>query len=130
MTSALDTVRSFIRAIEAKDLDTAMGLLADDVQYDNVPMEPIRGRADVREKLGPFLDRSDEVEWIVHREAADGPIVFNERVDRFQVAGRWIEIAVAGVWEVRDDVIVLWRDYFDLGQYRAQLSAAATGPSP
>jgi limonene-1,2-epoxide hydrolase len=120
--TALATVRAFVRAIEAKDLDAALDLLADDVEYDNVPMETVRGRDGVRGKLAPFLERSSEVEWIIRREAADGDVVFNERLDRFRIAGRWVEIAVAGVWQVRNGSIVLWRDYFDLAQFREQMS--------
>jgi limonene-1,2-epoxide hydrolase len=48
--------------------------------------------------------------------------VMNERTDRFQMGDRWIEIPVAGVWELRDGQIALWRDYFDMGQFNEQLS--------
>ena len=47
--------------------------------------------------------------------------MFNERLDRFLIDGRWVEVAVTGVWEVRSGVISLWRDYFDLAELRAQL---------
>ena len=46
----------------------------------------------------------------------------NERTDRFEAGGRWIEIAVAGVWELRDGQIALWRDYFDVGQFNASMA--------
>jgi len=49
-------------------------------------------------------------------------VVFNERLDRFLIDGRWIEIAVTGVWEVHDGVISLWRDYFDLAAFQRQMS--------
>ena len=62
------------------------------------------------------------MQWVVHREAAAGDIVFNERLDRFEIGDRWVEISVAGVWEVRDGKIQLWRDYFDLAQFRDQMS--------
>ncbi len=29
---------------------------------------------------------------------------------------------MAGVWELRDGKIALWRDYFDLGQFNEQLA--------
>jgi limonene-1,2-epoxide hydrolase len=38
----------------------------------------------------------------------------NERTDRFLLKGEWVDLPVAGVFEVRDGRITLWRDYFDL----------------
>ena len=51
--------------------------------------------------------------------------VMNERVDRFLMPTGWLEVAVAGLFVVRDGKIVLWRDYFDL----AAFTKAATGGS-
>ena len=116
-----ETVHSFLAAIEARDLDTAVGLLAADVEYDNVPMGSVRGPAAVADVLGPMLDRCHEVDWPVRREAAAGPVVFNERLDRFRMDHGWIEVPVTGVWEVHDGRITLWRDYFDERTYRDQL---------
>jgi len=118
----LETVRAFMSAVERKDLDGALTLVTDDIEYDNVPMAKIHGPDGVRKALSGFLKDASEVEWVVYREAADGNIVFNERLDRFHIGDKWIEAAVAGVWELRDGKIALWRDYFDLGQMRAQMS--------
>jgi limonene-1,2-epoxide hydrolase len=122
MTPA-ETVDAFIRAIEAKDLDRALSLVTDDVEYDNVPMPTVHGADAVRQFLEGFIGGAAEVSWVVHRQAADGPVVFNERTDRFLMDGRWVEIAVAGVWEVHDGRISLWRDYFDLQTFTDQLQA-------
>jgi limonene-1,2-epoxide hydrolase len=113
-------VDDFIAAIERRDLDAAMALVAPDCEYDNVPIGPVRGRSAIRAILDPIASRSDEIEWPVRRSASAGPIVFNERIDRFRSGDRWVEIAVVGVWEVHDGLITLWRDYFDLEAYRSQ----------
>jgi limonene-1,2-epoxide hydrolase len=118
----LETVNAFIAAIEAKDLDAGLALLTDDVEYDNVPMPTAHGVDEVRAFLGPFLDGATKVEFVVHREAAAGDVVLNERTDRFLLGERWLEIKVAGVFEVRDGKIALWRDYFDLGQFNEALA--------
>jgi limonene-1,2-epoxide hydrolase len=118
----LETVRAFIGAVEKMDLDTALALVTDDIEYDNVPMPTIHGREAVRAALTGFLKGASEVEWVVHREAANGNVVFNERVDRFHIGEKWMEIAVVGVWELKDAKIALWRDYFDLGQVQAQMA--------
>ncbi|NJO13199.1 MAG: SnoaL-like domain-containing protein, partial [Gammaproteobacteria bacterium] len=85
--------------------------------YDNVPMAKVHGPGGIRATLEPFLAGCTGVEWVVHREAATGDVVMNERTDRFEMGGRWIELGVAGVFVVRDGRIALWRDYFDLATY-------------
>ena len=94
--SPLDTVRMFMASIEARDLDYALAYVDQDIVYDNVPMQAVHGPDAVRATLQPFLDRCSQVEWIVHREAETDGVVFNERLDRFLIDGRWIEIAVSG----------------------------------
>lgn len=118
--SPLQVVQQFVEAIERRDLDAAFALLHPDCEYDNVPIGPVHGHEAIRSILEPMAARSDEIQWPVSRSAEAGPVVFNERVDRFRSGDRWIEIAVAGVWEVHDGLITLWRDYFDLDTYRAQ----------
>lgn len=124
MTPA-DTVAAFIAAVEANDLDRALALVSDDVEYDNVPLGKVHGRHAMRDTLAPLLDSATTVEWVVHRQASEGDLVFNERLDRFQLPTGWIEVAVNGVWEVHDGAITLWRDYFDEASFRRQLP---TGP--
>jgi limonene-1,2-epoxide hydrolase len=119
--TAAETVDAFIAAIEAKDLDAALALVDDDVEYDNVPMGKVHGPDEVRRALGPMIAAASTIEWIVHRQAAEGHLVFNERLDRFEMPFGWIEVAVNGVWEVHDGRITLWRDYFDEASYRRQL---------
>lgn len=119
--SPTQLVTAFIEAIEANDLDTALALVSDDCEYDNVPLGKIIGRDAMRAALAPMLDAASEIEWIVHRQAGEGHLVFNERFDRFHMPFGWIEVAVTGVWEVHDGSITLWRDYFDAASYRSQL---------
>ena len=117
----LEIVEEFISALERKDIDSAISLLADDCEYDNVPMGKMFGSENVREFLGPMIENCSSVDWPVHRSSSSGNLVFNERLDRFEMGGNWIEIPVCGVWEVIDGKITLWRDYFDLATYRDQL---------
>jgi hypothetical protein len=57
--------------------------------------------------------------------AANGAVVLTERTDRFLLAGKPIVIRVMGVFEIRDDKIAVWRDYFDLAQFAGQMPAPA-----
>lgn len=120
-TDPARVVDAMIAAIERRDLDAAIDHFTDDVEYDNVPMGAVHGHDGVRTALAPFLGRCTGVEWRVLRQAATGDVVMNERVDRFEIDGRWREIAVAGVFVVRDGRIALWRDYFDLAAARSAL---------
>jgi len=118
-----EVVSAFIAAIEAKDVDAALAFLADDVSYENVPMSPISGKPTVRAVLNGFLEAATEVEWVVTRHVESGNVVINERVDRFRIGSGWLELPVAGFFEVTDDgLISLWRDYFDMGSYTRQMT--------
>ncbi len=127
MTDPEHVVATFIAAIEAKDIDAAIELLADDVSYENVPMSPIVGKEAVRATLGAFLGSAAQVEWPVARQVVAGNVVVNERLDRFQIGNGWLELPVAGFFEVTDQgLISLWRDYFDMSSYTGQLAALTT----
>jgi len=122
---ALEIVNSFLTAAAAKDYDTATGFLAEDVEYQNMPLPPVTGHQAVRDTLDMLLATAESSEWVVHREAAAGNVVFNERTDRFLIGGRWMELPVAGVFELAGDKIVLWRDYFDLDTIMKQMAPPA-----
>jgi limonene-1,2-epoxide hydrolase len=122
-----DVVAAFIAAIERKDIDAAVEMLADDVSYENVPISPISGRDAVRTVLAGFLAPVDAVDWRIVREVTAGTVVANERVDRFQIGDGWLELPVAGFFEVDEDGrIRLWRDYFDMATYTRQLESLTT----
>jgi limonene-1,2-epoxide hydrolase len=119
-----ETVNEFIRRVVAVDLDAACELVADDIEYDNVPMGKNHGPDELRAFLQPMTAGLDEVEFVTHRQTATGSIVMNERTDRFRVGEKWIELPVAGVFEIdADGKIALWRDYFDMATFNDQLAA-------
>lgn len=115
--------------MENMDLDGACELVTDDVEYDNVPMGKNHGPEGIRETLGPMVDALDEVEWIIHNETASGNLVMNERSDRFRLGDKWMSLPVAGVFELNDDgKITLWRDYFDVGTFNAEMARLMEQP--
>ena len=116
-----DIVTALIEACERRDLDAVCALVTDDIEYDNVPIGKVFGPDGVRSVLSDGVTAAaSQVEWVVHRQVENGDTVMNERTDRFLVDGRWIEIPIAAVFEVRDSRVALWRDYFDLESYRRQ----------
>lgn len=122
------TVTEFIRRVVALELASAGELVADDIEYDNVPVGKNFGREAMIAFLSGMVTDFDEVEFVVHRQSADGNTVMNERSDRFRIGDTWIDLPVAGVFEIGDDgLISLWRDYFDLKTFTDQ-QAAVTRP--
>ena len=116
-----ETVTALVTACETRDLDAVCALVTDDIEYDNVPIGAVHGPDGVRSVLsGGVTAAAEQVEWVVLNQVASGDVVMNERIDRFLVDGRWIEIPIAAVFRVRDGQVCLWRDYFDLETYRRQ----------
>jgi limonene-1,2-epoxide hydrolase len=120
-----EIVNEFIARVVRMDLDGACELVSDDVEYDNVPMGKVTGPDGIKSVLGQMVGMLDAVEWIVHRQVAVGPLVLNERTDRFGMNGKWMDLPVAGVFEVHDGRITLWRDYFDMATFTNQLAEMA-----
>lgn len=118
-----EIVDQFIAAIEATDVDKAVSMTAESISYENMPTDPIVGREAVAQTLRAFLAPATEVDWQTLRQWSQGRTVINERLDRFRIGDGWLELSVAGVFEIDDDDrIVLWRDYFDMGSYTRQLA--------
>ena len=111
-----------IKANEARDIDALVAVLTDDVVYENVPMGVMHGHDEVKTMLTSFLAGTERVEWEVLEQVESGDTVMNERVDRFWLAGgHSIELRVAGVFKVRDGLVAVWRDYFDLEEFNRQM---------
>jgi limonene-1,2-epoxide hydrolase len=112
--TGVDTVNAFLKAAAARDYDTALPLLTDDVEYQNMMLPAVHGRAAVKDTLEALLALCTASEWVVHLEVAQGDVVMNERTDRFEMNGTWTDLPVAGVFVLRDGLIRSWHDYFDL----------------
>lgn len=120
--AATSTVRRFLVLLEARDLDTAMALLDDDIVYTNVSLPTIRGRRDVergfRSAMGPMGFRvhfhhigTDEVDQ--RTDEVDQCTVLTERTDALEFGPVSIRFWVWGRFDVRDGRITHWRDSFD-----------------
>ena len=118
------TVNLFIERVVGGDLAGAGELVADDLEYDNVPVGKNIGRDALISFLGAMMRGVDAIEFETHRQTCTGNVVMNERTDRFHIGDAVVSIAVAGVFEVgADGRIVLWRDYFDLKMFTDQMAA-------
>jgi limonene-1,2-epoxide hydrolase len=119
--SPISVVESFLGALEAKEFDRAVSLLADDVVYQNVPFPADRGKPAVVRTLKLFEKVVTKFEVRMKNIAAQGGTVLTERVDVLSGTLLYLDIKVCGTFEVRDGKIVLWRDYFDLAETTAKL---------
>ena len=129
MGTASDVVNAFVTAIEAEDIEAALALVTDDVSYENMPIDPIVGKDAMGAVLAGFLASAVEVDWQVLRQHEIGELVVNERLDRFRIGDGWLELPVAGFFEVTaDGLISRWRDYFDMATYTTQLQALSPEP--
>lgn len=108
-----DVAFAFLRAMEAKNYDEALRYVASDCEYENIPLGKVKGPEGVRGVLEPFFAPTIENKFDILREASNGPIVFVERLDRHLVKTGWVNLPVTGVFEIRDGLIHVWREYFD-----------------
>lgn len=106
-------VEDFLAALERLDLDAAAALLDDDVVYQNVPLPPAQGKAEVERTLRVMTRYGSGFRVVHHNIAANGPVVLTERTDVLSVGKVDAAFWVCGTFEVRDGRITLWRDRFD-----------------
>lgn len=123
--SSLDVIRQFLKDMERLDYDAALRWVADSCEYVNPPPLPVvRGPAGVRGLLEPFFAPTLHNEFQLVREAVQGSTVFLERLDRHQLADKWVELPVTGVFVVEGGQITYWRDYFDAASILSQWPTA------
>ena len=129
MSDPASIVRSFMAHMETLNYDAALELVTHDIEYTNIPMGTVHGPSGIRAVLEPFFGPTISNEWVIRSVAVNGSTVFMERLDRHQLPGGWAELPVVGVFELRDDKIASWRDYFDLATIQNGFAAAATANS-
>jgi limonene-1,2-epoxide hydrolase len=130
--SAGDVVREFTQAMKDGDLTRAFQDLAtEDITFENVPMQPpaqvVTGRDKVRDRLVALYAVSTAERFDIVQQVENGDTVMHERVDSFRFApgtfpkGDVFVMRVASVFEVRDERVSLWRDYYDFGCFESDL---------
>jgi limonene-1,2-epoxide hydrolase len=119
---AEQVVRDFIAAWNRSDFDAAYAMMADDIIWHNIPMEPAVG-IDACKALMANFPPTEAIDFETHHIMANGNIVMTERTDRFLIAGRWRNIRLMGIFEVNPDgKIGKWRDYFDLLEFQREFA--------
>ncbi len=114
-------VTDFCRSWSRLNTDEVLSYLTEDCFYHNIPMEPCVGKEAIRKFVEPFLKGAQEAHFEIKNTTSAGNVVMNERVDRFVMGPKKVELPVAGVFEVRNGKISAWRDYFDLEGFTKQM---------
>jgi limonene-1,2-epoxide hydrolase len=121
-TDAEKIVTDFCNAWPRKNVDELLAFFTDDAVYHNIPLESAKGKDAIRGVINTFLPMARSLHFKVLNSASNGNIVFNERVDVFDLGnGKTISLPVAGVFEVTGSKISAWRDYFDMAMYTKQM---------
>jgi limonene-1,2-epoxide hydrolase len=122
-----EVVIDFLLALAHNDLDAALDLVTDDLEYSNVSLPTIHGRAALERLARPLL-RPGRMGFDVHLNhvAADGEVVLTDRIDELNFRRFAACFWVYGRFVVRDGKIAVWRDSFDwldvtIGNVRALL---------
>lgn len=120
-----ETVEAFIAAWNSADKDAIYAFCAPDIEWLNMPMEPIVGVDAMRVATEQFLQGVDRCEWEIRSIAANANTVLTERVDAFVLAsGKRAAIRVMGTFEINAaGKIASWRDYFDMAEFQREFAA-------
>ncbi len=111
----IQIVTDMLKSLLAGDMAKTVEYLSEDVIYHNKPWAPVNGHAGVREALDPWIHRpvsALKIMDILH-SVADGEVVLNARNERWENAGVSVDLPCAGVFVVRNGLIVQWYDYWD-----------------
>jgi limonene-1,2-epoxide hydrolase len=93
-----------------------------DAVYHNMPGPPLVGQKAIGDFLAPFWPTLDSLVFEMLNIAANGHVVFTERLDcfRFKNGGK-LDLPVNGIFELTaDGKISQWREYWDLATWTKQ----------
>ncbi|MEO5899927.1 MAG: limonene-1,2-epoxide hydrolase family protein, partial [Ilumatobacteraceae bacterium] len=85
-------VNEFIHRVVSGDYAGAGELVADDLEYDNVPIGKNIGRDALIGFLEAMMNGVDAVEFETHRQISAGDVVMNERTDTFRMGAATISL--------------------------------------
>lgn len=123
--SGKSVIKALVAAFNRKDVDAVMALFTVDAVYHNMPMVPVTGLAAIRGVIEMFTAPAEEIDWRIIEIAENASVVFAERLDRFIINGKTVDLPCTGVFDLEGGKIRQWRDYFDLQTWRRQTQGDA-----
>jgi limonene-1,2-epoxide hydrolase len=109
-------VRTMCDTFAKHDAGALRPFFTEDVVYHNIPMDPCIGIDATITFIEGFFSMCDAMTIETTHLAVRDNVVLTERIDTFSVGGKMVPLPVMGTFEMREDKISAWRDYFDLGQ--------------
>ncbi|MDH6242586.1 limonene-1,2-epoxide hydrolase [Mycobacterium sp. OTB74] len=111
--SAEEIVRAEVAAWGRNDIDEVMSHFAEDATFDIGPDWPkLSGREAIHDMMKVFFAGGQCVDLEVLYIAVDGNVVLMERRDHWIVDGKQMSWPVMGAYEVQEEKIIAWREYF------------------
>ena len=117
--SSSQIVVDFLHAWDENRFDAAFALMAPGIVYKNTGYPDAVGHDAVRATLAALIDGITPMTSVIHAiaENADG-VVMTERTDTLHLASGPMSFPVMGAFDVKDDLIAGWRDYFDASLFK------------
>ena len=112
-----EIIREFISSWSELNADKLADFFSEDGVYHNIPMQPVKGKENVRQFIAGFIQPWTETTWDILSIASAGELVIVERLDRTKVGDKAVDLPCVGVFEMQDGKIKVWRDYFDSNTY-------------
>jgi len=111
--TAEQIVRAEIAAWARNDVEEVISHFADDATFDIGPDWPaLSGRAAIHDMMKVFFAGGQCVDLEILYLAVDGDVVLMERRDHWIVDGKQMSWPVMGAYEVKEEKITAWREYF------------------
>ena len=108
-----EIVRAEMAAWGRNDVDDVMSHFAEDAVFDTGPSYPVlAGRDTIRKTIEAYFSRGTCVDLEILYLAVDRDVVLMERDDHWIVNGKKMDTRVMGAYEVQDQKITAWREYF------------------
>jgi limonene-1,2-epoxide hydrolase len=112
-----NTVERFWEALYARDWPLLRSFLTDESIYFDVPVGPSAaavGPADIEQRLRLGLEPLSGYDHGEGTIVADGEVVMTEHAETWHFpTGEVVTLPFVSVQRVRDDRILLWKDYWD-----------------
>lgn len=115
-------VDSFYECWSAGDVDGAKEFCAEEIIWDNVPMDPITGKDKVSYFLKKDAKGMKNPRYDVLNQMEAGDPLLMEGIENYTRQNIGIRSRYMTAFEFEDNLIKIWRDYFDLATVEHQLA--------
>ena len=128
MATVQAVLQGFFSAVESRDIGAIKRCFAEQARYCNVPYDPAVGQEAIGELFRPIVERSQRIKWQIVSSAYTEDRAHVERLDCFWIDGVCYAVSCHGVAQVDTarGLITEFRDYVDLGRWRATLGDVLT----